>query len=255
MWVIGGYDGAPKNDVWYSTDGISWIQATSSAQWTARYFHTSVVYDNKMWVIGGYDGALKNDVWYSNPSATWLAPEDTATSTAKNTNIRLRFSIKNTGGPAENYNFRLQFAELGSYPNCTSVPSTDFSDVPTTTGYAVIMATSSYFADGDNTSNVPGGLTDPPGFSWQTGKMVEYPSNQTQAITLNQNYFTEIEYVFKFTNNAADGTSYCFRIRNNGTADLDSYTQVAKITTTVQYGVGAIRIKGGTKLEGGVKLK
>jgi hypothetical protein len=79
--------------------------------------------------------------------------------------------------------------------------------------------------------------------------MVEYPSNQTQAITLNQNYFTEIEYVLKFTNNAADGASYCFRVRNNGTADLNSYTQVAKITTA---GVPGITISGTVYTDEGI---
>ncbi len=67
MWVIGGRDGAYKNDAWYSIDGIAWTQSIAAAAWTARSGHTSLVYDNKMWVIGGFDGAYKNDVWYSTP--------------------------------------------------------------------------------------------------------------------------------------------------------------------------------------------
>jgi hypothetical protein len=55
---MGGYD----NDVWYSSDGANWIQATNSAGWSSRDGHTSVVHDNKMWVIGG---DYLNDVWYS----------------------------------------------------------------------------------------------------------------------------------------------------------------------------------------------
>jgi len=70
MWVIGGYtySGGPvyMNDVWYSTDGVNWIQATAFDTFPARYSHTSVVYDNKMWVIGGYSkGFYRNDAWYS----------------------------------------------------------------------------------------------------------------------------------------------------------------------------------------------
>jgi len=66
MWVIGGYDGSLKNDVWYSIDGISWTQATASAAFSTRYSHSSLVYQSKMWVIGGYDGGgHENDVWYS----------------------------------------------------------------------------------------------------------------------------------------------------------------------------------------------
>jgi len=50
-----------------------WIQATASADWSARYGPTSVVFDNKMWVIGGYDNisGMKKDVWYSTDGATW----------------------------------------------------------------------------------------------------------------------------------------------------------------------------------------
>jgi hypothetical protein len=71
MWVIGGYDGAYKNDVWYSSDGVTWTEATDNAGWDNRYCHTSVVFDGKMWVIGGYDGAYENDVWYSSDGENW----------------------------------------------------------------------------------------------------------------------------------------------------------------------------------------
>ena len=47
-------------------DGVIWTQATGSAQFPARYSHTSVVFNDKMWIIGGAMsiGDL-NDVWYS----------------------------------------------------------------------------------------------------------------------------------------------------------------------------------------------
>ncbi|KAK3575720.1 hypothetical protein CHS0354_030052 [Potamilus streckersoni] len=76
MWVIGGYDGSEKyddfekyggsekkkkkkNDVWKSSDGITWTLVNASAGFSARYQHTAVVYDSAMWVIGGYDGSEK----------------------------------------------------------------------------------------------------------------------------------------------------------------------------------------------------
>jgi outer membrane protein assembly factor BamB len=79
MWVIGGgyhwySDYCYLHDVWYSTDGVSWTRATSSAGWSGRCGHTSVVFDNKMWVLGGNDtisGADRNDVWYSTDGASW----------------------------------------------------------------------------------------------------------------------------------------------------------------------------------------
>jgi hypothetical protein len=84
MWVIGGlysvglppYDYVPYelNDVWYSSDGKIWEQATANAEWGGRHCHQSIVFDNKMWVIGGYDqkgGESKNDVWYSSNGINW----------------------------------------------------------------------------------------------------------------------------------------------------------------------------------------
>ena len=75
IWVIGGYNynGSANrlNDVWYSEDGITWTEATSSAAFSGRYGHSTLVFDNKMWVIGGYDGGRLNDVWYSEDGITW----------------------------------------------------------------------------------------------------------------------------------------------------------------------------------------
>ena len=61
--------GAGKVTITDRTDlyGGGWQEATSSANWPARYAHTSLVYDNKMWVLGGYDGSnYLNDVWNSS---------------------------------------------------------------------------------------------------------------------------------------------------------------------------------------------
>jgi len=73
MWVIGGIgDTGRLNDVWQSTDGMTWSQVTAEASFSRRQIHTSVVFKNKMWVIGGSDvtGRL-NDVWQSTDGVTW----------------------------------------------------------------------------------------------------------------------------------------------------------------------------------------
>ncbi|NLI79630.1 MAG: hypothetical protein GX442_24700, partial [Candidatus Riflebacteria bacterium] len=76
MWVIGGWDGSYKNDVWSSSDGIVWTQETAAAAFPARSEHTSVVFDGdtgpRMWVIGGTDGSIKNDVWSSGDGVNWV---------------------------------------------------------------------------------------------------------------------------------------------------------------------------------------
>ncbi|MEO0228250.1 MAG: hypothetical protein ABIL70_09410, partial [candidate division WOR-3 bacterium] len=160
----------------------------------------------------------------------WKAAEDTAiTNQVKNQNIRLRFSLKNAGGIAENYNYRLQVAQLTA-ANCNS-QSTGWSDVPTTTGgcgtSVACMTTSSYFTKNDKTTN----LLSSPGsnYLFQRGEMIEDDINQTGNITLYNIFFTEAEYNFQFTNYASDGATYCFRVTNAGTA-LNSYNSVATVT-------------------------
>lgn len=72
MWVIAGSASNQLNDVWYSSDGASWLQATSSADFTPRNGTTSAVFDNKLWVIGGNDPSTwQSDVWSSSDGVTW----------------------------------------------------------------------------------------------------------------------------------------------------------------------------------------
>ena len=86
MWVIGGEEGAVKNDVYNSDDGKTWtpVRADGDANgFTARRNHESVVFDDgngeKMWVIGGNDSAVDlNDVWSSTNGKTW-SPATTKT--------------------------------------------------------------------------------------------------------------------------------------------------------------------------------
>jgi hypothetical protein len=85
MWLIGGWTGYTSmrqylNDVWCSTDGISWALATANAGFSSRCFHTSIVYDNKIWVIGGLDSSDNrlNDIWYSSDGTTWIQATSSA---------------------------------------------------------------------------------------------------------------------------------------------------------------------------------
>ncbi|GAI20019.1 unnamed protein product, partial [marine sediment metagenome] len=82
----------------------------------------------------------------------------------------MRFSVKNNAALASNYNYRLQWAELGGATSCEAVTSTNFQNVPTTTAsLPVVMTTSAlpYFTDGGTTTNLTYGLSDPSdGWSW-----------------------------------------------------------------------------------------
>jgi hypothetical protein len=79
LWVFGGADGNVLrlntnfyNDVWWSSDGVTWNQATANADWSARGAAVAV-FNDKLWVLGGLGSRLsaKNDVWWSSDGATW----------------------------------------------------------------------------------------------------------------------------------------------------------------------------------------
>lgn len=53
-----------------AADG-NWTEVNGSAEFSARYQHSSVTFDNKMWVIGGYDTDYRDDVWYSSDGNVW----------------------------------------------------------------------------------------------------------------------------------------------------------------------------------------
>ncbi len=81
IWVIGGLGidnfgfTIALNDVWSSSDGISWTLENDNANFPPRYIHSSVVFDNKIWVINGFDGSVSpstyNDVWSSSDGVMW----------------------------------------------------------------------------------------------------------------------------------------------------------------------------------------
>lgn len=84
MWFMGGwYKGrlpghSASSEVWSSTDGSRWEQATMAAGWTPRIAAAAVVFKNKMWILGGTenyyfgdDQSLKNDVWSSENGRDW----------------------------------------------------------------------------------------------------------------------------------------------------------------------------------------
>jgi|GEM_PF-1560215 len=69
-----------RNDVWSSDDGTNWAQATSAADWPARYAFPALAYDGKMWILGGFGngGSFKHDVWSSTNGVNWTQATSSA---------------------------------------------------------------------------------------------------------------------------------------------------------------------------------
>jgi hypothetical protein len=84
MWMMGGwYNGRMPgheagHEVWSSSDGVRWEQATGRAGWSPRLAAAAVAFRGRMWILGGtedyYFGgqkSLKNDVWSTRDGKSW----------------------------------------------------------------------------------------------------------------------------------------------------------------------------------------
>lgn len=78
MYVIGGSTNSGSvSDVWYSTDGVNWTEATAGQDPALRFTPRSdmgvAYFNNELWVIGGTDASGSvNDAWYSSDGGvTW----------------------------------------------------------------------------------------------------------------------------------------------------------------------------------------
>ena len=96
MWMMGGWyngrlpDHSAGNEVWSSTDGVHWEQATPHAGWSPRLAAAVAVFQGKMWLLGGTedyyfgdDGSLKNDVWCSANGRDWTRVTEQAAWSAR----------------------------------------------------------------------------------------------------------------------------------------------------------------------------
>ena len=73
LWSKAGHDGTSLlNDVWVSSDGITWTQKPLSPGFTPRSNAGLAVFQNKLWLIGGADASgPRNDVWSTIDGVTW----------------------------------------------------------------------------------------------------------------------------------------------------------------------------------------
>jgi hypothetical protein len=80
LWIAGGKGldayGSPNNylhDVWSSSNGIDWTQATAAAAFAARQNPNLIAYQGKLWLIGGYDNTTTaiQDAWSSTDGISW----------------------------------------------------------------------------------------------------------------------------------------------------------------------------------------
>ena len=184
------------------------------------------------------------NITYNQTSASFKQLENLPhTDQAKDENIRLRFLINNTGGTISQP-YRVQY--VSKTASCGTINSgwTLIPAVATTEDF--VFSTSSYFADQDLTFNIDPGLTDPPGSTFVSGYMTQYPSSYSGGVSLGKNTFSEIEYNFQATNSASG--SYCFRlVRGSSNLELENYSEYPELSIIS----GGISVSGITNISSG----
>ncbi len=89
-----GISHARLNDVWSSTDGISWTEVSSEANFSPRQSHQCAVFDNRLWLIGGNDSSRINDVWSSIDGKNWVEEVSRADFSERNKHQVVTFNDK-----------------------------------------------------------------------------------------------------------------------------------------------------------------
>lgn len=176
--------------------------------------------------------------------ASWAAPLNTALPGVDvGTIVRPRFLIENTGLTV-NDSYRLMYAAKGASPSCESVSSGSYAAVPPQASCGsspLCMQSSTYFTNTADTTDVLGGSG-----TFTPGEIIEDPSNTTNALTLNPDEFTEVEYAIETTVNAID-PSYCLRVSDAGTA-IDSYTKVAELPLVFEPSISSVTFNDGNDI-------
>lgn len=170
----------------------------------------------------------RSDDGAENAGSSLVAQDTAYSGLVKNTNIRLRFLVNDTGGDAGNINYRLDWAARVGATCDTDETYAAVPDTATTEHFD--MVTTTHYADAAASTNVATGagvITDPSG-TFTAGKLVESTSNSTGNINMTTDRFTEVEYAFQANNNGTASGNYCFRVSNAGTALL-SYTRYAAL--------------------------
>lgn len=222
-------------DATYTTGGIGftfWFQNGGWDNYTARPYvatEPTVRFGAKQ-VDGG---------------ASWKEDINTGATFAINDVARVRFAVENTGLQITNQTFDIEFAQKGVAPSCEAVSSGSYTQIPPLSSCgssALCMASSTHITNGASVADLLVG----PEIDFTLGEVVEDPSNTSDALTLDQNEYTELEYAIRPTFNVS-GSSYCLRVTDDGDP-VDTYLSVAEMLLRFDPVVANVSINGGADI-------
>ena len=178
--------------------------------------------------------------------ASWAAAQDTVASNFNVTDTaRIRFAVENTGLPITGQEFLLEYSPRGASPSCESVDPSNYQAVPPQASCGtspVCMQSSSNVTNANPTADL---LFDTEG-EFVAGEITESPTNITGALDIDQNEYTELEYVITPTSNVVD-QNLCFRVTDNG-GELDTYLRVATMQLRFDPVFGSVDFNGGADI-------
>ncbi len=119
IFVLGGVDGGtPKNDVWRSTNGVTWTEISESPSFTARNSHAATIKHDTLLIAGG---ANAHDIWRSiDRGVTWNLCADLA-------DLDANYSSKLSGAELVTWNNNDSIYLLGGRYNDLQVSKRVFS--------------------------------------------------------------------------------------------------------------------------------
>jgi len=146
---------------------------------------------------------------------------------AKGTDMRLRFETARTGASDPARTYRLEWTAKGA-GSCDSGDESWTRMDTASDAFAMIDATNLTNGTAIAVSYLP-----PEKTTFVNGESVDSGSSgddTADAITLADDEYTEVEFAFEPTTDAENGTTYCFRVTDAGTA-LSSYNAYPELTT------------------------
>lgn len=130
VWIAGGISGnglvsgaAVKywefphfNDVWNSSDGITWEKAADKVAWPPRRSMSIIEHQGKLWMFGGWSpiGGYQNDIWVSADGVLWRRVVENAPWSEREGQITLIWNNKIFMFGGVNYDLRTTFNDVWS---------------------------------------------------------------------------------------------------------------------------------------------